>query len=141
MGEIKFRYVWKHKETGRIIIEIYDIEEIETTGISDISWNSYNQKHELISRDRYTELKDKKRTKEYPDGQEIYEGDQIGIFSGIAWEVKYGKYIDHNQEHYGFYLERTGTTQPIGRGPAEETTMLEVIGNVHEKHREDAEGK
>lgn len=40
-------------------------------------WISHNHK------DRFTGLYDKKRTKEYPEGQEICEGDIVRLFYGI----------------------------------------------------------
>mgnify|MGYP001615428661 CR=1 FL=1 len=44
---------------------------------------------------QYTGLKDKKRTKEFPTGQEIYEGDLIKLYSGKTWEVsfKQGRFL------------------------------------------------
>ena len=75
------------------------------TGPASLTENNY----------QYTGLKDNKRTKKYPKGQEIYEGDNI-IFlrrALVGCGYKWGKwkkegvgtvYWDENQLHYVFNL-------------------------------------
>lgn len=63
----------------------------------------------------FTGLKDKKRTKEYPEGQEVYEGDIVKRLRGVGYKSKkYPSFVDNtaretiflvqwNQNYCGYY--------------------------------------
>lgn len=79
---------------------------------------------------QYTGLKDKKRTKEYPEGQEIYEGDVVNVYhmTGVNWDE-----VD--------FVEPKVITFHVGMfsfGPNNTVDMCsaiwkcEVIGNIYE---------
>ena len=74
---------------------------------------------------QYTGLKDKKRTKEFPDGQPIYEGDVIEFLDGIT-VVKF--------EEGSFVLEALETFAGVGikYNLAHHIRTCEVVGNIHE---------
>ncbi len=79
----------------------------------------------------YTGLKDKKRTKEYPKGQEIYEGDilsrrtQATSHLVVKWDRYFAKYHMH-----GFRLDvHKGFMQGL---TAKQAKKHEVIGDIYE---------
>ena len=53
---------------------------------------------------QYTGLKDKKRTKEYPEGQEIYEGDVYKVEYNDTYDFAYYKVV-YDSEEASFYCE------------------------------------
>ena len=68
---------------------------------------------------QYTGLKDKKRTEEFPEGQEIYEGDVVKYFEFTMYpiqKVKIPEIYVHNFDDGEFY---------------DGSTCI-VIGNIHE---------
>jgi len=72
---------------------------------------------------QYTGLKDKKRTKEYPEGQEIYEGDIVEhIETDKGWHTtqEYKKINVIRMEHYNKYTDLWSFYK------------YEVIGNIYE---------
>lgn len=66
---------------------------------------------------QYTGLKDKKRTKEYPDGQEIYEGDIVKDNEGYTTDVGLSEGV--------FFI------QNIPSRPLREF-VVEVVGNIYD---------
>ena len=73
----------------------------------------------------FTGLNDKKRTKEFPEGQEIYEGDITN--NGI---IRFGECS--MTETIGFYLEDNGQTSDKEHTLFAYITPFEVIGNIYE---------
>ena len=80
---------------------------------------------------RYTGLKDKKRTKEYPEGQDIYDGDILKDLGEVMW----GKYGDHEYvDHIECWI--AGKDFPISDWDTDlhghRRVELEIIGNIYE---------
>ena len=76
---------------------------------------------------QFTGLHDDKRTKEYPEGQEIYEGDIIQNIEHknlwiIVWDIQYAKF--GFQYTNGILIDERAT---LGG-----EILFEVIGNAHE---------
>lgn len=72
MREIRFRLRIKEKD-GSITTQYCSLNDFcEDYGLSE-----QLSVCEILSKDQFTGLKDKKRTKKYPNGQEIYEGDIV----------------------------------------------------------------
>lgn len=66
---------------------------------------------------QYTGIKDRKRTKEFPHGQEIYEGDTCRNESTLIGEVVFRKST-------WVIRWRSGNYYPLG-------DFVKVIGNIH----------
>jgi len=56
--------------------------------------------------EQFTGLKDKKRTKEYPEGQEIYDGDVVNNAKGYSYIVTWGPDIKTNNPNYTGWVMR-----------------------------------
>lgn len=70
----------------------------------------------------FTGLKDKKRTREHPEGQEIYEDDVVVFYNPVLGE-KYEDRIKNKIKVTIFNLQNLSLENRI---------RLEVIGNIHE---------
>ena len=79
---------------------------------------------------QYTGLKDKKRTKEFPDGQEIYEGD---IVKGSIWTWRKEKNmkVEFDEDLCGYepFCQVYETCEGNDNIPP---YMVEVVGNIYE---------
>ncbi len=114
--EIKFRYRLRDIKTGKMFpIFVKDISEIEDGIIKSIS----NGEMEILSRDEFTNLKDK-------NGKEIFEGDIVKCsyegeeFEDVGQVVKEVK----NEGVIGWF--------PFNRKIYPFDNLVEVIGNVFE---------
>lgn len=123
MREIKFR-AW---DTLRKEMNNWEDILSSDTGIHFVLEGTSNNRWIPM---QFTGLKDNKRTKKYPNGQEIYEGDilqtTVGtygiIFKNGSWQ---GKPIKKSPECYG-----TLTTSRVYSGVKRKEFV--VIGNIHE---------
>ena len=76
MMEIKFRYRFQHiDDPEKIITACLTIGQVELQGLTPNPFG--NPLWSILSRNLFTSLKDCKRTEEYPEGQEVYEGDIV----------------------------------------------------------------
>ena len=69
---------------------------------------------------QYTGLRDSKRTKEYPNGQEIYEGDIVRCYGGAYWNGAY---------EYG-YVTEVRDIRDLNR--IIHSADVEILGNKYE---------
>ena len=145
MGEIKCR-VW----TGtQYIYTRGDIEYFDNDGIEHMAqqvvfkdaWENVciydcttnGTKTIKIIKDgiieQYIGLRDCKRTEEYPEGQEIYEGDKI---QGIHLD-----YYDHEKTIAIVEWDESGSWYPFANNqdeaPYPYPENCEIIGNIHEE--------
>lgn len=139
MREIKFRgkvkYNGNHYFAGDWVYGYFYSEDDEKFFILDSSEDEYgNIRAEWVEVDsetigEYTGKKDRKRTEEFPEGQEIYEGDRWkrGSFIGII-EFKFSGWQLTKSEDSGCY------EYPSFYGNA---TTGEIIGNIYETPSEE----
>ena len=133
MRQIKFR-AW-HKEEKKMyeIEKIYPYRNIDTKGgevflVSNTSIPSYYFPEEVALL-QYTGLKDSKRTKKYPDGQEIYEGDIV------RWHTSAEMPSDEVEERVDEvkYVGAWAAFYPLTYNARWRCDVIcEVIGNVYE---------
>ena len=117
--------------------EFFDLKKLACMGVYNIPYDM----PAICNWDNYkfwcqqTGLKDKKRTKEFPEGQEIYEGDVISRGSCIG-VVRIGDYtIEHpgpcNDEHgCGVYFDFGESFMKILS--VAYLDSIEIIGTIHE---------
>ena len=111
--ENKFRYVYQHEETGRIVMKIYYLEQIEYKDL-------YLPRYNLIARDQFTGFHD-------IDGKEVYENDTDkdnyivsycnGENEGLGMSV-------------GWYLQRDNFES---WAELSSDCKLKITGNIYEK--------
>ena len=99
-------YIYVRHERNR---ESHFVQEIDATWISKPEYsrgwshNKYEVRPESIG--QFTGRKDKKRTKEYPEGQEIYKGDTLknpndprgNKLFDVAWSEMFHGWIGNSQ--------------------------------------------
>ena len=127
MREIKFK-VWDKKNKKMI----YPKGILFDGRIVDFSCGMLEpfEGYEIM---QYTGLRDSKRTKEYPNGQEIYEGDIVETVTASG--SPFGNIDVVRYQDGGFKLvDDTDSLLPIYIGD-KEVISIEVIGNIYEdKH-------
>lgn len=80
MKDIKFRYVFKHKETNEIILKYWTLADIEENGLPVY----YNEnEYELLSRDLCIKIED----------IEFYENDKVEVEEHYRGDYHYKDYI------------------------------------------------
>ena len=125
MREIKFRGLdiqgeWRY---GNLSILLQKVGKVEKgTYISNRCGRPFAFQVQSKTIGQFTGLHDKKRTKEYPDGQEIYEGDIVKekwCVDNFTVIFQHGCFLAHD-----------------GRGPFlildDRHLDYEVIGNIYE---------
>jgi len=130
MRELKFRAWCSYDKT------MCEVESL------DFGWGYVNYKsgeHDRIATPelmQYTGLRDCKRTKEYPEGQEIYEGDivrRIATDDGkVFWD--FIAVIKYNNECMAFKFERIRDIEDNIESSDLVADIIteEVLGNIHE---------
>jgi len=114
MDKLKLRYVFKHKEFKDVSLYHFALEEIEKGVLAKVlSSGMIENGYEIVSKDRYTGLKDK-------NGKEIYEGDVVKIHDQYS--------IDPS--HKVFWNTSRGCWLPLLGD-----YTWEVIGNIHENSK------
>ena len=132
MREIKFR-AWdkEKKEMVQVLKMNFMFETIE--GIMVEGYDNHTIDHIIMPENlilmQYTGLKDSKRTEEYPEGQEIYEGSTVKAWIygdeepqilDVRWHASGGFVIDYRDAESDMVL--------VG----DFVGSLEVIGNIYE---------
>ena len=127
--KIKFR-AWD-KEKNKMVINSWRMK-IDMFGNILWSIDHYDGTLNLIEREeingndrfelmQFTGLRDSKRTAEYPEGQEIYEGDIVHCLGGEYcqgyWEFDYKFEVKFDPEQWPYLTE---------------TEHTEVIGNIYD---------
>jgi uncharacterized phage protein (TIGR01671 family) len=131
MREIKFR-AWDTERKKFVTPE--DAEE------AYINWeNNYLVKHCTLTLMQYTGLKDSKRTKEYPEGQEIYEGDICELDGGgeRTSKMKVGFENGCFVVYPDWLKEKKAIELKWYTDWREEIMTIEVIGNIYENKEEE----
>lgn len=122
---LKFRAWDKKEKKFESYFYITNGGELGIFNNTEAKWErAEDDRYDLM---RYTGLRDKKRTKKFPEGQEIYEGDIIN--DGFLGLVKFGKAAAKIDEWYcwrGWYVEY----ENLENGNI--TNTCEIIGNVYE---------
>jgi len=128
MREIKFR-VWDKR--NKTMFKIFD-------SVTQEDWYLPHWK-DLYEVMQYTGLRDSKRTEEYPDGQEIYEGDIVyfSIFDHNGSDTQYKGVVKWNNAMfeiwYSVELEYFGHDGGFVLAWAHsQDDEFEVIGNIYE---------
>jgi uncharacterized phage protein (TIGR01671 family) len=118
--EIKFRYIFRHKASGNIEVKHYYLNQLEERNAKQLS-PCFLSDYEMLSRDQYTGLTDKKKN-------EIYEGDIVHLTSDDGID-----YIALITFQDGGFCAIDGTEDDYAvrrYGLSRHELHVEVVGNV-----------
>jgi len=136
--EIKFR-AWDNM--GKRMLHVptlyfNDTNYVASTIREHNNFLSVNGESELM---QFTGLRDNKRDDEYPEGQEVFEGDVFPdhFNSKVRGVVKLGEYRnpfndDRHGGHVGFYIEWNGDLGLNRKDLAYWIKVSCVIGNIYD---------
>ncbi len=123
MKDIKFR-AWDKEEKQMFFSD--------NLGLDTFFHASYREKKnwEIME---YTGLRDSKRTKEYPEGQEIYDGDILDCTYKFDGCKKHKLKVVWQEDAGRFWLHNIGEChQPNVRKNIWDMTSSKIIGNIKE---------
>ena len=129
--EIKFR-AWAHTDAAYMEMVYFGKTECDNGLWFEAPKHIDDYKNHVM---QFTGLKDNKRTTEYPNGQDIYEGDIVETFlnkhgkpigNGFKSKIQYNSYVGQWQIAY-LNINNTFVSDSIGF-----SYFLEVIGNIYE---------
>ncbi len=140
MREIKFRGmdrngIWHegyllYRDSSICIQEVINVPPCYSDPGGDLRIDFYPVEPETVG--QYIGLKDKKRTEEFPEGQEIYEGDILIQKKRVREGVNKFTETDEIVHKYPvIWDEGKAEWSNISRQWTSE--RLEIIGNIHEK--------
>jgi uncharacterized phage protein (TIGR01671 family) len=84
---------------------------------------------------QFTGLRDKKRTKEFPKGQEVWEGDIVEAimnYHGKETDVKFNAKITYNSHIGAFQISYKNIDDRFVNDDIWSKYFLKVIGDIHE---------
>jgi hypothetical protein len=111
MMDNKFRYVYQHEETGRIVVKIYYLEEIEYKDL-------YLPRYSIIAKNPFTGFHD-------IEGKKVYEND-----CQDNWVISYcnGEYACHGM-NVGWYVQRDDF---VSWSELSSDCKIKINGNIYE---------
>jgi len=124
----KWIYGWYIKYTfhGELICVIVDSQYNALPDFMPLARRTTRVVPETVSQN--TGLKDKKRTEEFPEGQEIYAGDKVGGWPHgtviVVWQEDFACFgaVDEEGNDYGLFANQLEDCKDA----------WEVIGSIHD---------
>lgn len=115
---------WKTDYIGGKLMSLYIYETNDKRGHSSLSWVLHQPEFEVMWP---TGMKDKKRTEEFPEGQEIYRGDiyKVMMVHGMCGSPDVFR-TELVEQDCGCFLLPSGYVSLDG------LPQVEVIGNIHQ---------
>ncbi len=120
--EIKFSYLWQHKEQGRWLERVFTLEDMEHPNAVNII-RGFRSRWTLVARRQFTGLKDK-------NGKPVFEGDVVRLRGRAKGPDKGEVIYSEKATRFAVRIRRNGYSK-------NETHLIsliqcEIIGNVWE---------